>query len=109
MDDETRKRWLPFAILAAALVVWAGVFALGAYLEPGADQPRARLPQAADHPGHDGGISRVLGRRPVAAEPAEIGAACDVGVARPCRLSAAAGKLLDSRNFRIIGAWDDEP
>jgi membrane protein DedA with SNARE-associated domain len=39
MDEETRKRWLPFAILAAALVVWAGVFALGAYLEPSADRP----------------------------------------------------------------------
>ncbi|MEX2091741.1 MAG: hypothetical protein WD971_03640 [Pirellulales bacterium] len=39
MDIETRKKWLPFAILAAALVVWAGVFALGAYLEPSADKP----------------------------------------------------------------------
>jgi hypothetical protein len=40
MELETRKKWLPFAILAAALTVWAGLFALGAYLEPGADQPR---------------------------------------------------------------------
>ena len=39
MDAEVRKKWLPFAILAAALVVWAGAFALGAYLEPSADQP----------------------------------------------------------------------
>ena len=39
MDIETRKKWLPFAILAAALVVWAGLFALGAYLEPSADKP----------------------------------------------------------------------
>ena len=40
MDTETRKKWLPLALLAAALVVWAGWFALGAYLEPSADQPR---------------------------------------------------------------------
>jgi membrane protein DedA with SNARE-associated domain len=39
MDLETRKKWLPFAILAAALAAWAGMFALGAYLQPGADQP----------------------------------------------------------------------
>jgi hypothetical protein len=39
MDNEIRKKWLPFAVLAAALVVWAGWFALGAYLEPSADQP----------------------------------------------------------------------
>ena len=40
MNHDQRRKWLPLAILAAALVVWAGVFALGAYLEPGADQPR---------------------------------------------------------------------
>jgi membrane protein DedA with SNARE-associated domain len=40
MDPETRKKWLPLATLAAALLVWAAMFALGAYLEPGADQPR---------------------------------------------------------------------
>jgi membrane protein DedA with SNARE-associated domain len=39
MNIETRKKWLPFAILAVALVVWAAVFALGAYLEPSADKP----------------------------------------------------------------------
>jgi hypothetical protein len=39
MDIETRKKWLPIAILAAALLLWAGMFALGAYLEPGADRP----------------------------------------------------------------------
>ena len=39
MDFETNKKWLPFAILAAALIVWAGMFALGAYLEPSADHP----------------------------------------------------------------------
>ena len=39
MDVESPKKWLPFAILAGALVVWASVFALGAYLEPSADKP----------------------------------------------------------------------
>ena len=39
MDSETRKKWLPLAILAGALVIWASVFALGAYLEPSADKP----------------------------------------------------------------------
>jgi uncharacterized membrane protein len=39
MDFETHKKWLPFAILAAALIVWAAVFAAGAYLEPSADAP----------------------------------------------------------------------
>lgn len=39
MDTETRKKWLPLAILAGALLIWAGVFALGAYLEPSADKP----------------------------------------------------------------------
>jgi hypothetical protein len=40
MDIETRKKWLPIGILAVALLLWAGMFALGAYLEVGADQPR---------------------------------------------------------------------
>jgi membrane protein DedA with SNARE-associated domain len=39
MDFEKHKNWWPFALLAAALVVWAGVFAAGAYLEPSADAP----------------------------------------------------------------------
>lgn len=43
MNNQPRKMWLPFAVLAAALVVWAGLFALGAYLEWGADQPRQDL------------------------------------------------------------------
>jgi membrane protein DedA with SNARE-associated domain len=43
MNDEQRKKWLPLAILAAALVVWAGMLALGAYLEWGADRPRHDL------------------------------------------------------------------
>jgi hypothetical protein len=42
MSDQ-RKNWLPFAILAAALVLWAGLLALGSYLEWGADQPRHDL------------------------------------------------------------------
>ena len=39
MSDKQQK-WLPVAMLAAALVIWAALFALGAYLESGADQPR---------------------------------------------------------------------
>jgi hypothetical protein len=38
-----RKKWLPLALLAAALVVWAALLALGAFLELGADQPRHDL------------------------------------------------------------------
>ena len=37
---DVRKSWLPLAALAAALVVWAALFAAGAYLEIGADRPR---------------------------------------------------------------------
>jgi hypothetical protein len=40
MTPDSRKKWLPLAILAAALVIWAGLFALGAYLEPSADHPQ---------------------------------------------------------------------
>jgi hypothetical protein len=43
LDSDTRKSWLPFAVLAVALATWAGLFALGAYLEWGADQPRHDL------------------------------------------------------------------
>jgi membrane protein DedA with SNARE-associated domain len=40
MNTPPRRPWLPFAVLAVALVIWAGLFALGAYLEWGADRPR---------------------------------------------------------------------
>jgi hypothetical protein len=40
MPQDTKKKWLPLAILAAALVIWTGLLALGAYLEWGADLPR---------------------------------------------------------------------
>jgi hypothetical protein len=43
MTTDKRKQWLPFAILAAALVVWAALLALGSYLEWGADKPRHDL------------------------------------------------------------------
>jgi membrane protein DedA with SNARE-associated domain len=43
MSRSLRNPWLPFAVLAAALIIWAGLFALGAYLEWGADQPRHDL------------------------------------------------------------------
>ena len=36
---NSRQSWLPFALLAAALVAWAALFAAGAYLELGADRP----------------------------------------------------------------------
>ena len=39
MYFEKHKQWWPFALLAVALLVWAGVFAAGAYLEPSADVP----------------------------------------------------------------------
>jgi membrane protein DedA with SNARE-associated domain len=40
MSFSSRKSWLAIAVLAAALVIWASLFALGAYLESGADRPR---------------------------------------------------------------------
>ena len=40
MNNLQHKPWLPLAIIAGALVVWAGLLALGAYLDWGADQPR---------------------------------------------------------------------
>jgi hypothetical protein len=43
MQSESRKKWLPLAILAAALVIWAGLFAVGAYLQPGDDNPQRDL------------------------------------------------------------------
>lgn len=38
-----RKPWLPIILLATALVVWAGLFAAGAYFNLGADQPQRDL------------------------------------------------------------------
>jgi membrane protein DedA with SNARE-associated domain len=43
MSASLSKTWLPLALLAAALLIWAGLFALGAYLEWGADQPHHDL------------------------------------------------------------------
>ena len=43
MNPDRRKLWLPLGVLAAALLVWAGLFALGAYLELGVDRPRHDL------------------------------------------------------------------
>jgi hypothetical protein len=40
MDRNLRYQWLPLLLLGLALVIWAGLFALGAYLELGADSPR---------------------------------------------------------------------
>jgi len=43
MTDGERKTWLPIAVLGVALAAWACVFALGAYLQLGADQPHHDL------------------------------------------------------------------
>ena len=40
MNKFHSKVWLPLGLLAAALLIWAGFFALGAYLQIGTDQPR---------------------------------------------------------------------
>jgi uncharacterized membrane protein len=40
MNSDLRTKWLPLAILAAALMIWAGALALGAYLQLGADRPQ---------------------------------------------------------------------
>jgi hypothetical protein len=39
-NRSQQKKWVPLAILAAALIVWATLLALGAFLELGADEPR---------------------------------------------------------------------
>jgi len=39
MADQDRKVWLPLAVLAAALVIWASLLALGTYLDWGDDRP----------------------------------------------------------------------
>src|SRR5690348_3467004 len=43
MSTNHRNLWLPLALLAAALLLWAGLFAAGAYLELGVDRPRHDL------------------------------------------------------------------
>jgi membrane protein DedA with SNARE-associated domain len=43
MNAPSAKPWLPLALLAGALVIWAGLFAAGAYLEMGADEPHHDL------------------------------------------------------------------
>jgi hypothetical protein len=40
MEKNRRSQWLPLMLLGLALVIWAGLFAVGAYLELGADSPR---------------------------------------------------------------------
>jgi hypothetical protein len=39
MNPTPRKIWLPLGLLAIALLLWAGMFAMGAYLEMGTDAP----------------------------------------------------------------------
>ncbi len=43
MNPSRPKIWLPLGLLAVALLIWAGFFALGAYLQTGADLPRHDL------------------------------------------------------------------
>jgi membrane protein DedA with SNARE-associated domain len=43
MNKSRPKIWLPLGVLAAALLIWAVFFALGAYLQIGTDQPRHDL------------------------------------------------------------------
>jgi hypothetical protein len=43
LTTNSSNRWLPIAILVVGLIAWAGLFALGAYLEWGADRPRHDL------------------------------------------------------------------
>jgi hypothetical protein len=43
MNTSRPKIWLPLGLLAVALLIWAGFFALGAYLQIGADLPRHDL------------------------------------------------------------------
>jgi hypothetical protein len=40
MDRDSKNKWVPLVVLAAALIVWTILLALGAFLELGADQPR---------------------------------------------------------------------
>jgi hypothetical protein len=46
MNSDERSRWRPLAILAAALILWAGGLALGAYLQLGADRPQHDIRRA---------------------------------------------------------------
>ena len=40
---KPKKTWIPLAILAAALLLWAALFAAGTYFEISADKPRHDL------------------------------------------------------------------
>lgn len=39
LNDNTSKPWLGIVLLTAALLLWAGLFAAGAYINLGADRP----------------------------------------------------------------------
>jgi hypothetical protein len=43
MSNNPRKLWLPLGLLAVALVLWAGLFAAGSYLDLGVDRPHHDL------------------------------------------------------------------
>jgi hypothetical protein len=43
MNDQQRKHWLPLLVLAGALILWAGMLALGAFLQLGDPQSPRRI------------------------------------------------------------------
>jgi hypothetical protein len=43
MNDNQRTRWLPLILLGSALLLWAAMLAIGAFLQLGADQPASDL------------------------------------------------------------------
>lgn len=47
MSESRPKIWLPLGLLAVALLLWAGFFALGAYTQTSADLPRHDLRKPA--------------------------------------------------------------
>jgi membrane protein DedA with SNARE-associated domain len=47
MNDPRPKSWLLLASIIGALMVWAGLLALGAFLNWGSDQPHHDIRKAA--------------------------------------------------------------
>jgi hypothetical protein len=47
MNADGQRNWLPFVILGVALVLWAGMLAVGAALQISADRPQHDWRRAA--------------------------------------------------------------
>ncbi|HEY4233309.1 MAG TPA: hypothetical protein VGM76_07770 [Lacipirellulaceae bacterium] len=47
MSNQPSRTWLPLTILGVALILWAGMLAIGAFLQMGADQPHHDWRRAA--------------------------------------------------------------